>query len=483
VAVAAGLRFSALNVQPGGLYPDEAAEALDAHYLVHSFPAYHPVFFQSDAGREALYGYLVAAAFRLFGETTTVLRATSAALGLLAVVAVYAWLRKRGPVAALTAAAWVAGSLWLVCISRDGMRNVLVPLVAALALWALTTWADAPSPRAAALAGAAMGLGLWTYQPLKLLPVLFVAWTWLVARGDPGRWPAMRPTLRWVALAYIVAGAPMILTAITDPGHYFGRAVAVTAGSQAAAGGGVLEHTWRTLLMFAFTGDPNQRHDVNGLPLLGLPVAVVAGVGLAMAWRKRAEPMNALLVVAMPVFLVPPLVATADAAPHFLRSLGLAAPLAGLVGLGAQEVIRRGREYAPQAVLGTGLVIALAGLAAGTGQAYFTRPVSARYDAYSFNLVQLAGAARSADLDVALVDGYQGTDLRFLDWREEAAGRLHTADPVLRPGLPPHPAGTTCAVLALSRGDIARSYPALKANPTVVALDPAGRPSVWKAPC
>lgn len=38
VATAAGLRFWALDRQPGGLYPDEAAEAYDANLTASVFP-------------------------------------------------------------------------------------------------------------------------------------------------------------------------------------------------------------------------------------------------------------------------------------------------------------------------------------------------------------------------------------------------------------------------------------------------------------
>ena len=144
VLAALTLRFAALSSQPGGLYPDEGAEALDAHRLLHT-AGFHPVFFQDDGGREALYAYLVAGAFAIFGESPTVLRAVSATLGVLAVLALYPALRRFGRGVALGGMAWAAGALWLICISRDGMRNVLVPLFAALAIWALVRWADRPA--------------------------------------------------------------------------------------------------------------------------------------------------------------------------------------------------------------------------------------------------------------------------------------------------------------------------------------------------
>ncbi|MGI8608282.1 MAG: glycosyltransferase family 39 protein [Candidatus Dormibacteria bacterium] len=483
VVAAAILRLWALDAQPGGLYPDEAAEAYDAHRLLHT-PGFHPVFFQDDAGREALYGYLVAIAFRVAGETTTVLRATSAVLGVLAVVAVYLWLRRRGETVALAAAAWVAGSLWLVCISRDGMRNVLVPVVGALALWAMSSWADRPARNGALLAGAAMALGLWTYQPLKLLPVLFLAWAlWLRAR-DAARWKAMRPLLRWVALAYVVVGAPMIYTAATDPGHYFGRALAVTAGGQAASGAGLIEHTVRTLLMFPLTGDPNQRHDVNALPMLGVPMTALTGLGAWAAWRRRHEPLESLVLIAIPVFLVPPLVATADAAPHFLRSLGLAAPVAALVGMGVAEAMRLGLRFAPAPAVAAAVSVLLAAQAAAAAGTYFSRPVSARYDAYSFNLVQLAEAARTAAPSAVLLDDYRATNLRFLDRDELATGRVSIRPPRPDPGSSPLLPGCGVVVFALGKDDLARVLGAANAAHAVpAAYDPQGNPSVWRTSC
>ncbi|MHB8508099.1 MAG: ArnT family glycosyltransferase [Candidatus Dormibacteria bacterium] len=482
VAVAAGLRMWALDSQPGGLYPDEAAEGYDAQRLLHQ-PGFHPVFFPDDGGREALYAYVVAIAFRVAGESIPVLRATSAIIGVLAVVAMYAWLRRRGPGVALGGAAWAAGSLWLVCVSRDGMRNILVPLAGVLALWAMAAWAERPTGQRAVVAGAAIGLGLWTYQPLKLLPVLMLAWLLWTRARDPERWGVMRPMLGRVVAAYLVVGAPMILTAVVHPANYFGRAVTVTVVQHAGANG-FLEHTLRTLLMFPLTGDPNARHDVAGLPLLGWPLTALAALGVVVAWRRRREPFFSLLLLSIPVFLVPPLVATADPAPHFLRSLGLAAPIAALVGHGCAEAARLAQRRVPAQLPAGALGALLVALMVGSGVAYFGRPVSARFDAYSFNLLQLARAARSPGLDVVLLDDYDATDVRFVDAAEVERGSVQVVDPGPGAALPARRPGQECAVLARSPGDISRAYgDALATGASAVAFDPAGHPSAWLSAC
>ena len=188
------VRFWDLSNQPGGLYPDEAAEGVDARRLITD-PSFHPVFFDDDGGREALFAYMTATAFRLAGASVTTLRGTAAAVGVLGVVLIWVAARRYGRLAALTAMAWAAGSLWLIAVSRDGFRCILVVPVGALALAALLRWGDRPGRLTAVLAGAATGLGLWTYQPLKLLPVLTLFWLLWIRRYDADRFARLRSTL------------------------------------------------------------------------------------------------------------------------------------------------------------------------------------------------------------------------------------------------------------------------------------------------
>jgi 4-amino-4-deoxy-L-arabinose transferase-like glycosyltransferase len=278
------LRFLFLDSQPGGLYGDEAAEGLDALKLLHQ-PGFHAdwlVWFPDDGGREALFAYVVAAAFKLFGETTLVLRGVAAAFGVAGVLAIAALAGRWGKWTAVAAAAWAAGSLWLVAISRDGMRNTIVPLFGALALIAILAWATRPGYRSAALAGAVTSLAaLYTYQPLKLLPVLVIVWLLWLRHANRLCYEDLRRSLIPFSAAFLLMAAPMLAVAVTEPLSYFGRIAAVSIanpGVQADASFPI--HILRTLAMFGILGDPNGRHDVAALPLLPLPLVAVAAVGV-----------------------------------------------------------------------------------------------------------------------------------------------------------------------------------------------------------
>src|SRR5437588_14674 len=82
----------------------------------------------------------------------------------LGVIAIWLASRRFGRSTALAAMAWSAGSLWLICVSRDGFRNIVTVGFGALALAAIMRWGDHPSRRWAILGGLAVGAGLWTYQ-------------------------------------------------------------------------------------------------------------------------------------------------------------------------------------------------------------------------------------------------------------------------------------------------------------------------------
>lgn len=459
------------------MYPDEAAEGVDAQRLI-SEPGFHPVFFDDDGGREALFAYIVSLSFRVFGVSVTTLRGTAAALGVTGVVLIWFALRRYGRLAAFAGMAWAAGSLWLIAVSRDGFRNILVVPAGALALWALLHWSERPARHSAAVAGAAMALGLWTYQPLKLLPLLVVLWMLWIRRTDRSRYDRLRPTLGWCIAAYVAVASPMIATAIIDSRNYFGRGAGVSVfNPESGSADSLPVHVLRTLGMFLVTGDPNQRHDVDALPLLGPVLCIPFALGLWRAWTQRRRAEHSLLLIGLGVFLIPPLVANEGLAPHFLRSLGLAPFVAGLLGIGFAELVRmagafRQRGLSRALAIGAGAAAA-AVLGVMSTRAYLERPEAARYDAFSFATARLAAAARGPGT-VAVVDDNNALAVRFLD-----SGDLPT---IVEPGVRLLHPGVYTLVVAFSRPDLAAATDAVTAERAIpVAYDPSGQPAVWEA--
>src|SRR5205807_318942 len=155
------------------------------------------------------------------------------------------------------------------------------------------------------------------------------------------------------------------------------------------------------------TGDPNQRHDLDGLPLLGPLLFVPFAIGIWRAWQWRGRAEHALLLTGLLVFMLPPLIATEGAAPHFLRSLGLAPYVAGVLGIGTAELVRTGAAAAGRRgaslLAPSAAAVALAVLGALSLRAYLDRPVSHRYDDFFFAGTALAAAAAGGPGTVAIV--------------------------------------------------------------------------------
>ena len=412
VGGAAYARLADISTNPGGLWPDEAAEALSAREIARN-PGYRPVFLPEDGGREATYAYTVAAGFLVAGDSVETLRTVAALWGVAGVIAIWLLARRFGTAAGLAGAAWAAGSIWLIAISRDGMRNTITPLFGALALLALISWADRPSRRIAVVAGVFVALAtFYSYFALRLLPLLVFLWLLWMRRGDRRTWAGLQPTLVTAGITFFVVAAPMLVAAAHDPQAWLGRTLSVTPfNPRLTPQEDVITHLVRTLGAFVFFGDPNPRHDVSALPLLN-PIAFVIGVvGLATAWRYRGTPANALLLMSLAVFLLPGLIATEGASPHFLRALGLAAPLAVLVGLGSQRLWELMRPMVVRPVAVTPFIaIVIAG--ALSTRLYLGRPVAERYQPYAYDLVAIAQAARPGD--AVVLDDFAALTVEYL---------------------------------------------------------------------
>jgi hypothetical protein len=471
------VRLTNLFGVPGGLYPDEAAEGITAHQILTQ-PGYIPAFDPADGGRETLFAYFVAFGFRVFGESVATIRGTSAVLGVLAVLAMGLALRRFGTAVALTAMTWAAGSLWMLAVSRDGMRNIICVFVGALALAALFNWHDRANQRSAMLAGAFVGLGLWTYQPLKFTPILCALWIYLLWRYDRDKARALLKNVRAALVTFVVVSAPILWTAVTDPSAYFGRGLATSVFNTENSGNeSLLVHTARTLGQFLFTGDPNARHDVNGLPLLGAPLFALMVIGLIVCWKRRRNGVHMLLLIGLPIYLIAPLVATEGGSPHFLRNLGLAPYIAAYIGLGGGALIswaRRAAGNGTARVMAGGLGFCLALLAIATTRAYFSRPAADLYSPYSYDLVTMARLANGGAGDVVVLDSYSAMDIQFLD-----DNNLPT---IVSPGTHLSRPGVYSIIVARSRKDISTVAGSdVAGRATVVGEAPNGSPTVYAA--
>jgi 4-amino-4-deoxy-L-arabinose transferase-like glycosyltransferase len=483
VAVAALLRYPGLDLIPPGLSFDEAGNGVAALDVAHGqYRLWWPI----GGGKEPLIAYLLQPLFWLFGPTRLALRFYAATMGLITVAGTYwlAWemfarpeknwktgrlegwkvgrvegwkigrsLSAQSSNLPTFAALGLATAFWHVAYSRIAFRALAMPAVEVLALawlWRALRSAGPLGGRAGrwrhfAGAGFLMGLGLYTYPSGRFVPVvlaLFFGVEALLARLRRER-PLLVRHFRGLALSTAVAllvFSPLALFFARHPGTFFERAETVSifdpAWNQGDLWGTFLHTILVTLGTFAgLTGDPNPMGNLPGRPMLGLVLACLFWLGIAISiWRivryvfngrydvpKRHDATSSLPVISTsptysptpysllptpylfllcwwPVLLLPGILAP-EGAPHYLRIIGTAPATYILIAIGLAQISNlrspiskwRTGETASQRI-GNWLILIFLPIGLVTARDYFVRwaKLPELYRAYDVYAVELA---------------------------------------------------------------------------------------------
>ncbi len=375
--LAAALRFYGLGILPPGLNHDEAAHEIAARELAQA-PRFAP-FFPINFGLEAGYIYLIAGLFALAGPFAEGGRVVSAWAGLFNVALSFALAREMlgrsesrrwATVGALAAAAQTAFTYWYIHHSRMGFELMLVPTMSTLAFWALWRAARGDGLWRYGLAGALLGLSIYTYPAARLLPlvpagqaVLCVVLMRQVQR--PGQ-PRASWWSYWPAAAVYVGGAvlaalPLLIFFAQNPNVFIERAGQVAVLSP----GALLDNTLKSLGGIFWRGDSNPRLNLPGRPLLDPLQAALFVIGLAALLRRWRQPASTFIFVWTGMMFLPGILS--DYPPHYARLCGVLPPLTLTVTWGgvtlAAWLYRRRRELAWS-------VLPLAALVTGAWSAY-----------------------------------------------------------------------------------------------------------------
>ena len=353
VVVAIVFRFTHFNEVPPGLHYDEA---IDAHLAQEIRSGTWPVYFEEGWGREPLYHYLVAFTLNFVPDPASALRFVSGLLGLVQLVAAYLLFRNLfGVPTALIGTAWIAVMFWTVSTSRAGLRNIslttLATLTALVFWWAWSKGGEArdkhrssnsslPSlvsnfiPRSAAfiLSGILLGLTLYTYQPGRVVPLIYLMFVaYLFWRERPRVRSNWKSIIVFLSTAAIVA-FPLIYFLATHPEAETGRAFQ-TEPLRAMLQGDfrpVIGTTMATLRMFTFEGggDPQILYNITGRPLFIGFGSILFYIGLIICVIRWKQPQYAFILIWLIVTLLPN--ALTAPAPFFYRAIAAQTPALAL---------------------------------------------------------------------------------------------------------------------------------------------------------
>lgn len=336
-------RFQNLADIPPEMTSDHLEKLLDAQRVKDGA---FDVFFQGNGGREPLQMYLLAAYSSLTGaplnfDALKVLAALEGVLSLPAMFALGVTLvgdrnRRLGVWLGLAAALLMAFGYWHMAIGRVSLRIILTPLVTALLLTFLIRGMRQQSRADWVLAGLTLGIGLYTYQAVRMLPLVVIVAAAL-AFVTYARTLAQRRALvmNFIALVIVsfVIFVPMFRFSVEYPNDFWRRSSGRLFGDdlivETLADGTMVERSptiqerinafgdnvpllgqnlLNVVLMFNYRGDIIYLHNAAMFPAFSplMGALFIAGV---VAWLVRLirqrDAAEALLLLSLLIMLLP----------------------------------------------------------------------------------------------------------------------------------------------------------------------------------
>ncbi|MCO6451535.1 MAG: glycosyltransferase family 39 protein [Caldilineales bacterium] len=344
IVAAIFFRVYKLDSVPPGIFVDETNAALDALRILEG----HPIDFFGTGWFETPNGfvYLQSIFFRLFGTTVFAIKVQSLLPGILTVLALYFLGREMfGVRPALFATAFLAFNRWHLNMSRWGWNEVYPPLMQVLALFLIMRAARRRHWGDWALAGLALGLGMYTYLAIRLVALgiaLYLLYRILVQRGFFRRnWQGMIV----FAVVYAATFAPLAITYYQNPFTFLNRSQQVSIQADIKATGGSLEplveSAKRHVLMFHVQGDGNARHNLPGEPMLDPITGAFFLLGFAWAiWRWRSHKYG-MLIIWIVITLLGGILSQLNESPQAYRTLAVA-PAIALLAADVYDLSLRG---------------------------------------------------------------------------------------------------------------------------------------------
>ncbi len=244
---------------------------------------------------------------------------------------------------------FIATSFWHVLMSRLGFRSISEPLIQALALAALFRGLRLNRWGWIILAGALVGLNLYTYLAARLFPVAIAAIFLFLIAFDRGQRRLRFAQFIVVTGMALLVFAPLGLYFLNNPSAFLTRIQQVAPQAQQAAA--LLENIGRALGMFFISGDPYIRFNLPARPLFSIVWGVFFLIGLIIAligvfrgrtvWRKTAY---FSVIVTTFIMLLPTALAVNEITPSNLRAIGMMPLVFVFPALGVWWVIKRMKD-------------------------------------------------------------------------------------------------------------------------------------------
>jgi 4-amino-4-deoxy-L-arabinose transferase-like glycosyltransferase len=334
-AIVVFLRLYSLDQLQDEIYGDIA---LIFDYIGEISARTWPTHFTLSSG--PLYHYLIMPVIALTGPTYFGIKLASVLVSLGVLAATYALAGRLIDERFGLLATLIAGvSSWLLIFSRLGNSQILVPLLAACALWLVLRIIQGGRTVDVVACAAVSTLGLYAYPQSFILPfvigltLLCLRWT-----GLPVRWDDL-----WrFALVTALCALPFAWIVSRDPYNFFSGYIGGKLEGGGNLAGTLVGNIWRGLLALHVHGDGAYRSNPPWQPHLDLVSGLLFLVGLVFWLRPERRRLSPALLVPLVLLQVPSwlVLKEPDEVPSASRALGAVPVIYILVASGLWWIVR-----------------------------------------------------------------------------------------------------------------------------------------------
>jgi len=331
------LRLYKIDQLPVGLYPDVAANGLDALDILNG--RFLP-FYYRNGGREGVFFYIAAFFVSVLGNKPLALYLASSFLDIITLPVMYLFGKTfYNQKIALISTFFLASSFYHLNFSRFGYRAILLPLFLMLVLITLKKAFLTRKKKDWILAGACFGLGFYTYTAYLIFPFLLSV-IWFIFRKNIKEINLKAKEKKYFLFSVLIILVSLLIYAGQHPKDVINRLYRANAFLDQSVSvhifSGLINQVVATLKMFHIKGDPLILYNIAGKPILTFWEGAIFLTGLLWVLKNRQRPANLIILILFSGMLLP--VMLSESAPHFIRALGIVPFLYTMTALGLDKI-------------------------------------------------------------------------------------------------------------------------------------------------
>jgi len=332
------IRLWNLDNTPPGLQYDEAYNGLDAIKAFENND--YKIFYTENNGREGFYINAIALSFKFLGTSNFSIRLVSALFGIFTLLGFYFLLKelKFSRLSVLIGVFLMSTSFWHLNFSHTVYRAIMVPFLLVWLFYFFFLGIRRQNNWLLILSGLLLGAGFHTYISFRVAPLILVLlmpfFLFYKTKFFKKYWLG---ALLFIVSAFLAA-APLLFYFYQHTDDLIGRsnAVSVFNAPNLSFPQALAKSTLAHINAFYFYGDPNQRHNQAGAPLIPPAWTVLFTIGFAFSvkdiiihlfhYKKKnfLDPLFRISLLAQGIFwiMLIPGILSIEGIPHSLRIIG-----------------------------------------------------------------------------------------------------------------------------------------------------------------